>query len=162
MCPEYDDHEDRPSWRDIDKKKDRSKHVSDDSQQARPKSAKKEWVQKMYLKEIENLFKGKKATKEHAEALEAIHQRAGTKKFNSTVKKYIKEYGMPDDWSTLFLLLDYREIKVVKQAIRLLIEKVPEESLAKREGLKSKLNIMAMTGTNEDLRELAEETIEEL
>jgi hypothetical protein len=116
----------------------------------------------MYLKEIENLFKGKKATKEHAEALEAIHQRAGTKKFNSTVKKYIKEYGMPDDWSTLFLLLDYREIKVVKQAIGLLMEKVPEESLAKREGLKSKLSIMAMTSTNEDLRELAEETIEEL
>ncbi|MFC1591204.1 hypothetical protein ACFL43_01635 [Thermodesulfobacteriota bacterium] len=162
MSSGHDDYEDKPSWSEIDKRKDQSRHVAQDEPDARPKSPKKEWAQKMYLKEIENLFKGKKASKEHAVAIGEIHQRAGTKKFNTSVKKYIKEYGLPDDWSTLFLLLDYKEIKIIKQAIEALKALGHEESLSKKEGLKSKLNIISMTTTDDDLREIAEEALEDL
>ncbi len=164
MTSGYDDYDDndKPDWKEIDRKKDRSKHLSEDKPDAKPKSPKKEWAQKMYLKEIENLFKGKKASKEHSSALEEIHQRAGTKKFNTTVKKYLKEYGLPDDWSTLFLILDYKDIKIVKKAIDLLVEMSAEEPLTKKEGLKSKLNIIAMTSDNDDLRDAAEEALENL
>lgn len=161
MTTEHDDYDDKPSWSEIDKRRDRSAHVSDDPAAARPKSPKKEWAQKMYLKEIENLFKGKKATKEHSMAIETIHARAGTKKFNTEVKKYIKEYGMPDDWSTLFLLLDYKDIKIVKQAITQLKSLVNEQPLGIQEGFKSKLNIMAMTAADDELRDAAEEALEE-
>lgn len=162
MSSDYDDYDEKPSWSDIDKKKDKSKHVSEDTPDSTPKSPKKEWAQKMYLKEIENLFKGKKASKEHSAAIEEIHQRAGTKRFNTTVKKYIKEYGLPDDWSTLFLLLDYKDIKVVKKVITLLKKMVDEEPLSIKEGFKSKLSIIAMTASNDDLRETAEETLEDM
>lgn len=158
---EYND-EDKPSWRDIDRKRDKSRHVSEDRPEPRAKSPKKEWAQKMYLKEIENLFKGKKATKEHGGALRDIHENAGTKKFNTAVKKYLKEYGMPDDWSTLFLLLDYKDIKVVRQAAAALQTLAKDAPLNLREGLKSKLNIIAMTTDNDDLRDIAEETLEGL
>lgn len=158
------DYEDKPSWREIDKKKDGSKHVSQDASDpdTAPKSSKKDWVQKMYLKEIENLFKGKAGSKEHNIALEAIHKKAGTKQFHTAVKKYIKEYELPDDWSTLFLLIDYKDIKIVKQVISALKEMSAQEPLSLTEGLKSKLNILAMTSPNEDLREAAEEALEDL
>lgn len=163
MTPENDDdYDDKPSWSEIDKKKDRSRHLSEDRSEPRQKSPKKEWAQKMYLKEIENLFKGKKASKEHNSALDEIHQRAGTKKFNTAVKKYIKEYGMPDDWSTLFLLLDYKDIKVVKQAAHTLKEMSQDAPLNLKEGFKSKLNIMAMTAANDELQELAEEILQDM
>jgi hypothetical protein len=116
----------------------------------------------MYLKEIENLFKGKKATKEHAAAIKEIHERAGTKKFAPAVKKYLKEYGMPDDWSTLFLLLDYEDIEVARNAVAALVALAPEAQLNLKEGLKSKLNIIVMTASDDDLREAAEEALENL
>lgn len=162
MTSDYDDRDDRPSWRDIDKRKDRSKHVSEDRPDLAPKSPRKDWAQKMYLKEIENLFKGKKGSKDHGIALEEIHQKAGTKKLNSAVKKYIKEYGLPDDWSTLFLLLDYKDIKVVKKAVAILKDMSKEEPLNIKEGLKSKLNIIAMTTPDDELKEVAEEALEDL
>ena len=161
MTSDYDD-DDKPSWREIDKKKDSSKHLSEDPSDSRPKSPKKDWVQKMYLKEIENLFKGKKGSKEHTAALEAIHKKTGTKQFNTAVKKYIKEYGLPDDWSTLFLLIDYKDIEVVKKVISTLKDMSDEEPIGLKEGFKSKLNIIAMTSPNEDLREAAEEAMEDL
>ena len=165
MTSGYDDNDDEKeklSWSEIDKKRDGSAHVSREPGEHRPKSPRKEWAQKMYLKEIENLFKGKKATKEHAAALKEIHERAGTKKFTPAVKKYLKEFGMPDDWSTLFLLLDYSDIAVAKDAAAALIALAPEAQLNLKEGLKSKLNIIIMTTTDDDLREIAEEALQKL
>jgi len=162
MVPENDDYDEKPSWRDIDRQRDKSAHTSRDTDPQRPKSPRKEWAQKMYLKEIENLFKGKKATPEHAGALNEIHLRAGTKKFNTAVRKYIKEYGLPDDWSTLFLLLDYRDIKIIRQAVEKLVSIMAEEPLNKKEGLKSKLSIMAMTAEDDEVREIAQEHLHSL
>ena len=160
MSSDYDEQE-KPSWRDIDAKRDRSAHVSAEQQPVR-KSPKKEWAQKMYLKEIENLFKGKKATKEHATALSTIHKTSGTKKFVPTVKKYLKEYGLPDDWSTLFLPLDYEDIGVATQAISALRDLYAEQTLPIQEGFKSKLSIIAMTADDDDLQEAARDALEEL
>jgi hypothetical protein len=164
MTSDYDDDDEREkrSWRDIDRQRDGSAHVSREPGEPRQRSPKKEWAQKMYLKEIENLFKGKKATKEHAAAIKEIHERAGTKKFAPAVKKYLKEYGMPDDWSTLFLLLDYEDIAVAKNAVAALVALAPEAQLNLKEGLKSKLNIIVMTATDDDLRDAAEEALETL
>jgi hypothetical protein len=165
MTSGYDDDDDREkrSWRDIDRQRDGSAHVSkEDNGEGRQKSPRKEWAQKMYLKEIENLFKGKKASKEHAAALKEIHERAGTKKFTPAVKKYLKEYGMPDDWSTLFLLLDYEDIAVARDAVAALLALAPDAQLNLKEGLKSKLNIIVMTASDDDLRETAEEALREL
>jgi len=159
MVPENDDYNEKPSWRDIDRQRDRSAHTSRDTEQQRPKSPRKEWAQKMYLREIENLFKGRKATPEHAGALNEIHLRAGTKKFNTAVRKYLKEYGLPDDWSTLFLLLDYKDVKIVRQSMEKLVSIMDEEPLNKKEGLKSKLSIMAMTAEDDEVREIAQEQL---
>jgi hypothetical protein len=163
MVPYEDDEErEKPSWREIDRLKDRSKHVSREKPIFQKKSPKSEWLSKQYRKEAEALFAGKKQTKEHQVAHGSIHKYHGTDKFTSTVKKYIKEYGLPDDYSTLFLLLDYSDSKVVREVLTLLKEKVGGQSLKIQEGFKSKIRIMAMTADDEELRELAEKVLEEL
>jgi hypothetical protein len=159
MSSGYNDNENKTEWQEGSKKVDQD---SPDQPDTGARSARKEWAQKMYLKEIDSLFKGKKSSEEHTIAFAEIHKRSGTKKFNTAVRKYIKEYGLPDDWSTLSLLLDYKDVKVVKDVIKTLLEKIEDEPLSLKEGFKSKMNIVAMTTTDDKLREAAEEALEEL
>ena len=157
-----DEERERPSWSEIDKRKDRSKHVSQDKPVFSKKSPKSEWLSKQYRKQAEALFSGKKENKPLQAARSSIHKYHGTDKFNSTVKKYIGEYGLPADFSTLFLLLDYRDKEVVKEVLNLLKAKAPEQSLNIQEGFKSKVRIMAMTADNEEIREASEKVLEDI
>ena len=57
----FDDREDRPSWSEIDKRKDRSNHSkTDKSEFTHRPSVQEEWAKKQYLKEIDKLFTGRK------------------------------------------------------------------------------------------------------
>ena len=57
----YDDRDDKPSWSEIDKLKDRSKHASHEKREAKKKdSVREDWAKKQYMKEIEKLFSGEK------------------------------------------------------------------------------------------------------
>jgi hypothetical protein len=163
MVP-YDEDEEREklSWREIDQLKDRSKHVSREKPEFQKKSPRSEWLSKQYRKQADALFAGKKETKEHQAAHSTLHKYHGTDKFNSTVKKYLKEYGLPDDFSTLFLMLDYKDGEVVKQVLDLLKTKVSDQSLKIQEGFRSKVRIMAMTADDEEVREYAEKVSEEM
>ena len=95
-------------------------------------------------------------------ALSEIHKRHGTTKFNSTVKNFVRDYGLPDDWETLFLLLDYRDVDTVKEVLHKLIELYPDKGLTEMQGFRAKLDIMAMTATNDKLKEAFREALIEL
>jgi hypothetical protein len=157
---EYDE-EEKLSWKEIDQRKDQSKHVSQDRSQTK-KSRLHNWAAKQYRKELERLWMGKKGTEECRKALGEIHKRHGTSKFNATVKNFVKEYGLPDDWETLFLLLDYRDVNTVKEVLVKLIELYPDKSLTEMQGFRAKLDIMAMTAPNEKLKESFREALTEL
>ena len=160
----YDDRDDRPSWSEIDKLKDRSKHASQEKREVKQKqTAREDWAKKQYMKEIEKLFSGEKEeTEEQKKARKNIAQRYGSSKFNSAVDQFVKKYGMPGDWSTLMLMLDHRNVKIVTKTLEELRKKVHEGSEAEQEGFKSKVKIIAMTADNDDLQGLAEEILEEL
>jgi hypothetical protein len=78
------------------------------------------------------------------------------------VKKYLKKYGIPDDWSTLMLLLDYKDDEVLVQVIEALKEIAPERSLVERQGFKDKLEILAITASSSTIISLAEKLSREL
>jgi hypothetical protein len=160
----YDDRDNRPSWSEIDKLKDRSKHAGQEKREVKQKQTPREdWAKKQYMKEIEKLFSGEKEeTEEQKKARKNIVQRYGSSKFNSAVDQYVKKYGMPRDWSTLMLMLDHRNVTIVLKALGVLREKVHECSEAEQEGFKSKVKIIAMTADNDDLQGLAGEIVEEL
>ncbi len=157
---EYDE-EEKSSWSEIDKRKDQSKHVSNDRTQNK-KSRLHNWAAKQYRRELERLWMGKKGTEECRKALSEIHKRHGTTKFNSTVKNFVREYGLPDDWETLFLLLDYRDVDTVKEVLHKLIELYPDKGLTEMQGFRSKLDIMTMTATNDKLKDAFREALLEL
>jgi hypothetical protein len=165
MVPPFDsdsDEREKPSWRDIDRKRDRSRHVSRDEQSSSEKSLRSTWAKEQYLKEVDKLFQGKKGNKEHKTALNAIHNHYGTSKFASSVRKYLKKYGIPDDWSTLMLLLDYKDDEVLVQVIDALKDIAPERSRVERQGFKDKLEILAITASSSTIISLAEKVSREL
>jgi len=157
-----DDQKRKRSWRDIDRKRDRSSHVSRDEHSRSEKSLRSTWAKEQYLKKVDKLFQGEKGSKEHKAARNAIHNSYGTSKFASSVKKYLKKYGIPDDWSTLMLLLDYKDDEVLVQVIETLKEIAPERSPVERQGFKDKLEILAITASSSPIISLAEKLSREL
>lgn len=161
---DYDDREERLSWSEIDKRKDRSRHAGSDRPEFRRKpSAKEEWAKKQYLKEIEKLFSSEKEeTEELKKARKNISYFYGSNKFNGAVRDYIKKYGFPNDWGTLVLMLDHKDKIIVMKSLIILRDFINKSTRAEQEGFKSKVKILAMTAEDDELRGLAEEITEEL
>ncbi len=160
----YHDEDERESisWREIDRRKDRSPYAPKEEPKDRPRSRRSEWVMKKYRKEADKLFMGKKGTKKHQKAHSDIDRFHGTDQFEAVVKAYVEQYGLPDDWSTLSLLLDYSDPETVARAVEMMRPLYETRSLMERQGFKAKLDILAMTTPNSDLREMAEETMKGL
>jgi len=151
---------DKPSWRDRDKRKDRSRHVGQDDRDMQHNSR---WVRKQVLKEADKLFNGNRAKKkmspEQDKNLNEIHRTVGTKKFDPAVKNYLKTYGLPEDWSTLMLLLEFTQPDTLEEAIERLKALYPQQGLQEQQGFRSKLNIIAMTAKDEKLRYISEQSL---
>jgi hypothetical protein len=160
----YDDREDRPSWSEIDKRRDRSSHVRHEPSESRKKtSAHDEWIKKQYRKEIEKLFKAAgEETEEQKKARMEIERAYGTGKFNTVVRQYVKGHGLPKEWSTLILILDHKDSAIVLQALEALRKRTGDITDAELAGFKSRITIIAMTAEDELLQECAEQILEEL
>ena len=158
----YDeDDREKLAWREIDKLKDKSKHTSREKPAFR-QSKRSEWVQKQYRKEAEKLFMGKKGTQEYKKARNELYNRHGTQKFPLVAKKFIREYGFPEDWDTLFLFLDHKEVATVKEVMLKLKNNYRERSLTEMQGFRAKLEIIAMTTRDKGLREMIKEVLKGL
>ncbi len=158
------DDEDREklSWREIDKMRDRSRHVSGERKGHQERILRSDWAKKQHLREAEKLFLGKKGTVEYKKAYGALHDKYGTPRFEEAVKKFFQEFGLPDDWGTLLLLLDSRESTRVKEAMAAMKGMYEKRSPIEHKGFKGKLRILAMTTRDPDLRREAEKILEEL
>jgi len=150
------------SWREIDRRRDRSPHAPKETPKERERSRRSEWVMKKYRKEADKLFMGKKGTKKHQKAHSDIDRVHGTDQFETAVKAYLDQYGLPDDWSTLLLLLDYSDPAVVSEALTALKNLYESRSPMEKQGFKARVDIMAMTASDRDLRDLADEMIKTL
>ncbi|MCJ7783798.1 MAG: hypothetical protein MUP41_07675 [Desulfobacterales bacterium] len=150
------------SWREIDRRKDRSPYAPKETPQDRVRSRRSEWVMKKYRKEADKLFMGKKGTKKHQKARNDIDRFHGTDQFEAAVKTYLDQYGLPDDWSTLSLLLDYSDSQKVLQALAAMKDLYEAKSPIEKQGFKAKVDILAMTASDSDLRDLAEEMLKTL
>ena len=165
MVPPFDsdsDEKEKPSWREIDRRRDRSRHVSRDERSSKEKSLRSTWAKEQYLKKVDKFFQGKKGGKEHKAALNAIHNNYGTNKFASSVKKYLEEYGIPEDWSTLMLLLDFKDDEVLLEVIEVMKALAPERSPMERHGFRDKLEILSLTASSSQVITLAESVLKEL
>ena len=152
---EDDDDREKLSWREIDKMRDHSRHVSGEPKGFRERSLRSEWAKKQHLKQAEKFFLGKKGTDEYKKAYNALHAKYGTSGFEEAANKFIHEFGPPDDWGTLLLLLDAKDPAIAKEALAPLKELYGKRSPIEQKGLKGKLKILVMTAKEKGLREEA-------
>ncbi len=162
MAP-YDDDDERekPSWREIDRRKDRP-YAPKEAPAERKPSQRSNWMRKQYRKEADKLFLGKKGTKEYQKALVEMENRHGTDRFDAAARAFLEEYGLPDDWSALSLLLDYSESDQVIQVLKIMRDLSPKKTSAEQQGFRARLQILGMTASDSDLRDLAEEILKAL
>ncbi len=160
----YHDEDEREeiSWKEIDRRKDRSPYAPREMPQDRERSQRSQWMKKHYRKEVDKLFMGKKGTKKHQKAREDIDRYHGTNQFEGAVKTYLDQYGLPDDWSTLSLLLDYSDAEKVLQALIAMKNLYEARTPMEKQGFKAKVDILAMTARDRDLRDFAEEMLQSL
>ena len=105
---------------------------------------------------------GKKGTKKHQKALNEIERTHGTEQFEASVKDYLDQYGLPDHWTTLSLLLDYSETETVTHVLTTMKALYETRSPMERQGFKAKLDIITMTSRDSDVRDCAEEILKTL
>ena len=157
-----EDERERISWREIDRRKDRSPHAPKEISEPRKRSRRSEWLMKKFRKEADKLFMGKKGTKKYQKAHSDIDRYYGTEQFDSAVKTYIDEYGLPEDWRTLSLILDYSDPETVIKTLSVMKNLYPTRTPIEQQGFRAKVDILAMTSQNSEIREFAADMLKSL
>lgn len=161
MSDEYDN-DDRPSWREIDKRREKSSHVRDEKQQREGRPGADRWNTGRHKEALERLFKGDKGTIEHEKLYNKIHKAYGTSTFLPAIQKYIGKFGPPDDTSTLLLALDAKDTEIMLLVMEKLRHIYGTVSAREKEDIRRKLSILALTDKSLDIREKASEIGEDL
>ena len=154
-----DDDRERPSWREIDQRRDGSRHRAPEKTRVPKKQA--ETIRKQALAQAEALFKGKRARPEYRTDLKKLEASHGTKKFLALAKKFLEEYGLPEEWGALTRFLDYPDPAVVVDVLQAMAGQLEKRSRVEKQGFKGRLQIMALTGVHADIRRVAEKILAE-
>jgi hypothetical protein len=158
MPPRRDDDErERLSWREIDQRRDGSRHGAKAPPPA-PKAV-AEMVRKQALAQAEALFKGKRARPEYQTDLKRLEASHGSKKFAPLAKKFLEDYGLPEEWGVLTRLLDYDGAGVVAEVLQVMAGQATKRSRVEKQGFKGRLQILALTSPHGEIRQVAEEIL---
>ena len=159
MPPKHDDEDrERPSWREIDQRRDRGTGAPPAKEPRRSKTQ-RESLRQQALAQAEAMFKGKRALPEYQTALKALEAHHGTKKFAATARKFLEAYGLPQEWGALHRLLDYPDQEVALQVLGALAEQVKSRSRVEQQGFKGRLQVLALTSPQGELRWMAEQIL---
>ncbi|HEX9883366.1 MAG TPA: hypothetical protein VGA79_05325 [Desulfobaccales bacterium] len=156
-----DDERERPSWREIDQRRDGSRHRQPARKPRVPKTQ-AEWVRKQALAQAEALFKGKRARPEYQAALRQLEACHGTKKFPQCARKFLEEYGLPEEWGALTRLLDYPEPGTVASVLEAMAAQLGGRSRVEQQGFKGRLKVLALTSLHEEVRRRAEDILADM
>ncbi len=161
--PSYTDYdENRLDWREKDRRKDQ-RNVDEARKSLSPKQKyRDDKAKKDYLKNLDNLFKGKKGGKTHDQEVKLLKESFSNKeKFKESLEHYEKTYGFPTDWDLLLLILKMNNSQRVTQTLQILRQEIPHVTDTKKQILKSEIEILRMTMVNRELRMLFDEFYKE-
>jgi hypothetical protein len=161
MSPRDDDEREKLSWREIDKLRDRSRHVSGERKSFQERTLRSEWAKKQHLREAEKYFQGKKGTPAYKAAHTALHENYGSPDFQEAAKNFLQQFGLPDEWGSLLLVLDYHEPRWVKEALGALKAMYEKRSLIEQKGFRGKVRVLAMTTGDKGVRQECEKILAE-
>lgn len=181
MSRDYDDKPKR-SWRDIDKKKDSSKHrQSDNRPMSRQKKVRAESASKVYKSKLDAFFEGEgrapahvkdkidtlkptsKEGKARAAALKAIKDANTSSAADKAVSAYVKKWELPPDFEVLSQVLTCSDEDYVLEALEF-IERLVAEGRAPRrvQLLEQRLRRVKTLADDSDLQDKADELVKKL
>jgi hypothetical protein len=155
-----DDDRERPSWGEIDQRRDGTRQRGP----AAPRVTKtqSELIRKQALAQAEALFKGKRARPEYQTDLRKLEASHGSKKFPVLAKKFLEEYGLPEEWGALTRFLDYGEPVAVAEVLRAMAAQADKRSRVEKQGFKGRLQVLALTSPHAEVRRIAQEILDHL
>ena len=165
MAPRDQDYPERekPSWREIDQRRDGSRHVSRrERPAARPGTPQADRMRQRALQEAHKVFEGKQGTPAHQKMADALHRQYGDKKFDALAQKYRKEYGPPQDWALCFLFLNHQDPAAVEEALQRMAALYPSRSPREQQAFLSLLRNLSSTADDPGIQEIAEELLSSL
>jgi hypothetical protein len=136
--------------------------VSRDSGSHRERTLKTDWARKQHLREAEKFFQGKKGSEAYKKARAALDEKYGTSEFPGALSLFIQEFGIPDDWGLLLLVLDTATPDWIRRALAVMKEMAPKRSLLEQKGFKGKVKVIASATKDRNLREECEKILETL
>ncbi|MCX5811695.1 MAG: hypothetical protein NT178_04020 [Proteobacteria bacterium] len=155
---DYDD--EKPDWREIDRRKDSSRQYGRQENTNKKEMPKDRWNVARRKEALDRLFMGEKGTIEHEKLFNKIHKSYGSGSFIVNVKKYIEKYGIPDDVSTLLLILDTKEQDIVFKTFDKITTIYNGLSPRQKEDVRRKLSILKLTDRSSEVRGKAEDTLQ--
>lgn len=155
---DYDD--EKPDWREIDRRKDSSRQYGRQEIAYQKDIPKDRWNVARRKEALDRLFMGEKGTLEHEKLFNKIHKSYGSGSFTINVKKYIEKYGIPDDASTLLIILDTKEQDTVFKALDKIKTVYIALSTRQKDDIKRKLSILKLTDRSAEIREKAEDILQ--
>ncbi len=161
MASHDDDERERPSWREIDQRRDRAGGQRPARQPRVPKKQ-AEKLRLHALAQAEALFKGKRARPEYQKDLRKLEERHGTKQFAAYAPKFLEEYGLPEEWGALTRLLDYPDPLVMQEVLRTMAARLETRSRVEQQGFKGRLQVLSLTSPFAEVRRCAEEIFADL
>ena len=163
----YDDEErERPDWSEIDKMKDRSKHVDKEKQEREtPEKPKRtSYAHKKYKEKLEEFFSlgKKKEDKIKNEELKKIKEIKNRSLYMKAATEYIEKNGYPKDLDFLLTLLDHKETEKIMESIKVIEDLYKGETDTRKDIIKQKIHILEMTASDPKIQQLAEEALERM
>ncbi len=158
------DRHDRPSWRDMDKKRDRSRHGAGAQEGRRePRSEKERANSKVakdaYLKKLDQKLFGGSKKKSGGAAERAVRDARGTRNFSETCDSYIENSGFPVSGDLLLLFLDHENAETVLRALDALAPMIRAGSVDRDALVKALRRVKSITD-NADVESAADELLE--
>lgn len=147
------DHYDRPSWSEIDKRKEKGSSGGKSSGapfgQDKPPNR---YQQKQLDKTFDNLF----SDPEREAALSRIRSYVDKDGFAEAVNEYVKQFGLPGDYDVLQVIFEgHPETELRVKALKLMDELVDEQGAPTQQVFKSRIKILRLTGRVREIKKLA-------
>ena len=71
----------------------------------------------------------------------------------------MEEYGLPEEWGALNRLLDYPEPEVVGEVLGVMAAQLGSRSRVEQQGFKGRVQVLAFTSPQAEVRRRAEEIL---
>lgn len=155
------DEREKPSWSELDKQRNRSRHVVTESKpMPKFKAFSNKRAETKAKQALNQFFQGKKSKEQKTAWKKVTEGTAST--FSSRASSYVEKFGLPREWDDLLRLLDHEEVEFVINILDRMLELAPMETEVRRDLLVGKLRVLRMEREEPPILSKIESSIESL